>query len=94
MGFEWDPGKDEVNQAKHLISFRQAAEIFRSFRLTREDVRREYGEARMISLGEYDGEVTVVYTMRDDNIRIISAWKASKHDREIFHEARRNHQIR
>ncbi len=95
MGFQWDGRKDEANQAKHLVSFRQAAEIFRGFRLTREDSRRDYGEERLIALGEYDGEVlTVVYTLRGDDIRLISAWKASKHDREIFYQARRNRETR
>ena len=51
MGFQWDGRKDEANQAKHLVSFRQAAEIFRGFRLTREDSRRDYGEERLIALG-------------------------------------------
>jgi uncharacterized protein len=95
MGFEWDRTKDEANQAKHLVSFRQAAEIFRDFHLAREDTRRDYGEVRMIALGEYDGEVlTVVFTRRGDVVRIISAWKASRHDRKIFYQARQDRQAR
>lgn len=94
MGFQWDPEKDAANQANHGVGFRQAAEIFRGFRLTREDVRRDYGESRFISLGEYDNEVlVVVYTHRDGDIRIISAWRASRHDRESYAEARTARQI-
>lgn len=89
MGFQWDADKDAANQAKHLVSFRQAAEIFRGFRLTREDTRHAYGERRFIALGLYDGAVLcVVYTLRNDDIRIISAWKAGRHDREAYIEAR------
>jgi uncharacterized DUF497 family protein len=89
MGFQWDPEKDAANQAKHLIGFRQAAEVFRGFRLTREDTRRDYGERRFICLGLYDGVVLrVVYVQRDGDIRIISAWKASRHDRKVYAEAR------
>lgn len=89
MGFQWDPGKDAIDQAKHLIGFRQAVEIFRGFVLTREDTRRVYGEPRFIALGEYDQIVlSVVYTTRGDDIRIISAWRAGRHEREIYIQAR------
>lgn len=89
MGFQWEPEKDAANQAKHLIGFRQAAEIFRGFRLTREDTRRDYGERRFIALGLYDDAVLrVVYVQRAGDIRIISAWKASRHDRQVYAEAR------
>ncbi|UMY17873.1 BrnT family toxin [Methylobacterium organophilum] len=88
MGFQWDPEKDAANQAKHLVGFRQAAEIFRGFRLTRPDTRRDDGEDRFIALGVYDNEVLrVVYTLRDGDIRIISAWKASRHDRQAYAQA-------
>ena len=89
MGFQWDPEKDAANPAKHHVSFRQAAEIFRSFRMTAEDTRRDYGERRFLTLGEYDNAVLwVVYTLRGEDIRIISAWKAGKHDREAYIKAR------
>ncbi|GJE79315.1 BrnT family toxin [Methylorubrum thiocyanatum] len=90
MGFQWDLEKDAANQAKHLIGFRQAAEIFRGVRLTREDTRRDDGERRFIALGEYDNAVLrVVYTLRDGDIRIISVWKASRHDRKVYATARK-----
>ena len=89
MGFQWDVGKDAANRVKHCVGFRQAAEIFRGFRLTREDTRRDYGERRFIALGEFEGEVMrVVYTLRDGDIRIISAWKAGQHDRQAYATAR------
>ncbi|OHV16708.1 hypothetical protein BK022_10395 [Methylorubrum extorquens] len=89
MGFQWNLEKNAANQAKHLISFRQEAEIFRGFRLTREDTRRNYGERRLIALGEYDNEVLrLVYTLRDGDVRIISAWKASRHERKAYATAR------
>ncbi|WP_244471640.1 BrnT family toxin [Methylobacterium sp. ARG-1] len=57
--------------------------------MTREDTRRDYGERRFICLGLYDGVVLrVVYVQRDGDIRIISAWKASRHDRKVYAEAR------
>ncbi|KQT86901.1 BrnT family toxin [Methylobacterium sp. Leaf466] len=89
MGFQWDARKDAANQAKHLVGFQQAAEIFRGFRLVREDIRRDYGERRFIALGQYDEAVLrVVYTQRGGDIRIISAWKAGRDDREAYIQAR------
>lgn len=94
MGFEWDTEKDAANQAKHLISFRQAAEIFRGFRLTREDTRRDYGEHRFIALGEYNDQILqVVYTLRNGDIRIISAWKAGRYGRQAYTRARDARQV-
>jgi uncharacterized protein len=85
MGFQWDPEKSAANEAKHGISFLQAAQIFRGPILTRPDDRKDYGEQRFIALGAFDGEVLrVVFTERDGDIRLISAWKAGKHDRERY----------
>ena len=87
MGFQWDPEKDAGNEAKHGVSFLQAAQIFRGPILKTEDVRRDYGERRQIALGLFDGVVLrVVFTERDGDIRIISAWRASKRDRETYLE--------
>jgi uncharacterized DUF497 family protein len=91
MPFEWDSAKDRANRIKHLIGFREAAEIFRSFVLLADDVRRDYGERRQIALGIYDGDVIrVVFTERGGTIRIISAWKANRHDREVYRQAQQS----
>ena len=50
--------------------------------------------SRFIALGEYDGEVIrLVFTERDHNIRIISAWKANRNDRRTYEKARTDRQI-
>jgi len=55
--------------------------------LERIDDRKEYGELRWIALGRVDSEVyRVVFTWRDEClIRIISAQKASRDEREIYY---------
>jgi uncharacterized DUF497 family protein len=89
MLFQWDPAKDAANRRKHRIGFREAAEIFRGRILVSEDTRHDYGERRWIALGEYDGDVVrVVFTERDGETRIISAWKANRHDREAYKKTR------
>jgi uncharacterized protein len=57
--------------------------------LQRLDSRRDYGETRFIALGLDSNGVAlnVVYTVRGEAIRIISACKASKHERETYTQA-------
>lgn len=94
MEFEWNDAKAATNKRKHGIGFREAAEIFRGYMLTTEDTRRDYGERRLIALGEYNGEVIrVVFTEREGKIRIITAWKASRNDRKDYQKARAHRQV-
>ena len=87
LQFEWDEEKARANLAKHRVSFLTAAEIFGGEILERIDDRENYGEVRFIALGRVNAEVyRVVFTWRGDElIRIISAQKASKDEREIYH---------
>jgi hypothetical protein len=87
LDFEWDVAKARINQEKHRVSFLTAAAIFLNERLERIDDREEYGELRWIALGCVDDQVYgVVYTWRGENlVRLISAQKASKDEREIYY---------
>ena len=94
MKFEWNDAKDEANQRKHGIGFREAAEIFRGYVLVAEDLRRDYGERRFVALGEYDGTVIrLVFTKRNNKVRIITAWKANRNDHKGYQKARAHRQI-
>jgi uncharacterized DUF497 family protein len=81
--------KARANLKKHLVSFLNAAAVFENVMLERIDDREDYGEIRWIALGRVDPEVyRVVYTWRgEDVIYIISAQKASRDEREIYHRA-------
>ena len=87
LEFEWDEAKARINLEKHRVSFLTAAAIFWNERLERIDDREEYGELRWIALGRVDDEVyRAVFTWGDENlIRLISAQKASKDEREIYY---------
>jgi len=87
LEFEWDEAKARVNLRKHKVSFLTAAAIFWNKRLERVGDREEYGELRWIALGRVEDEVyRVAYTWRGENlIRLISAQKASKDEREIYY---------
>jgi uncharacterized DUF497 family protein len=87
LEFEWDEAKARINLKKHKVSFLTAAAIFLNERLERIDDREDFGELRWIALGRVDDEVyRVVFTWRDENlIRLITAQKASKDEREFYY---------
>lgn len=82
MEFEWDNDKSNRNLAERGFGFDFAALIFDGLVAEQEDRRKDYGEVRMIALGEVDGLILrVVYTDRGDVRRIISAHIADRKDR-------------
>ena len=87
LQFEWDEDKAAQNLAKHGVSFLTAAEIFANEIIERIDDRENYGELRFIALGRVEaGIYRVVFTWRGDKvIRIITAQKASKYERETYY---------
>ena len=91
MRFEWDPGKAEANLQAHGVSFAEAVTALEDdFALTREDPDA-VEEPRFVTLGlsNLANLLVVVYAYREpDVIRVISAWKANKRQRELYEEAR------
>lgn len=85
MDFEWDEAKDEWTRRVRGFGFDTAALIFDGPVQTVIDDRRDYGEERLIALGQAEGEVlVVVYTDRGEVRRIISARRANRKEREIW----------
>ena len=86
MDFTWDPAKNATNRARHGIDFSDAVRIFDRPTLERVDDRFDYGDLRVYAVGVVDGvEVTVVYTdVAERKRRIISAWRAERHEREAY----------
>jgi uncharacterized DUF497 family protein len=85
MEFEWDPAKSERNRRERGFDFATATLIFDGPVQTTFDERRDYGEERIIAIGEVKGEVImVVYTDRGQVRRIISARRANRKERETW----------
>ena len=88
MKYEWDAAKNAANIAKHGVDFQDAIAIFEGPVIERADNRREYGEERIAAIGIVQSiEFFVVYTMRGQNRRIISARRASRDERQAYHQA-------
>jgi len=87
MEFEWDQRKRKANLQKHGIDFTRAIQIFKGDIVQTHDDRKDYSEKRFIAIGVAKEEViTVVYTWRGDAVRIISARKAGKDEREKYYK--------
>ena len=86
MIFEWDEAKNQANIRKHRIDFADVPDVFNGPMYVAFDSRKEYGEDRWVGIGFMgSGVVVVVYVERaQDTIRVISARKAEKHERETF----------
>src|SRR3954451_21844018 len=81
--FEWHEPKATSNYIDHGIPFEAAARVFfDGDRLDVVDDCRNYGEERRIAIGTVDGVcMSVVYTLRNGVVRIISARRASRKER-------------
>lgn len=87
MSFEWDEVKAKRNLRDHGVDFADAATIFEDdLALTTSDDTPN--EERFVTLGvdALGRHLVVVYTWREDQVRIISARKASKAERRRYQE--------
>ncbi|MCF6325536.1 MAG: BrnT family toxin [Gammaproteobacteria bacterium] len=91
MLFDWDDKKREKTLIKRRIDFIDAVLVWEDpGRQERVDLRRNYGEKRMQTIGKVSfGILLVVYTERvnenDQEVaRIISVRKANKKEREEY----------
>jgi len=80
--YEWDPAKADANFRKHKVHFADAVAIFSDdSAVTIEDEQEE--EKRFVTLGmdAFARILVVVYTWRGEDIRLISARKATPSER-------------
>ena len=93
--FEWDQTKAASNLAKHRVSFEMAQEAFKDTQAFVEiDDREHYREERLVRIAMVGVRyLFVIYTERadprsgDEVIRIISARKATLHERRTYNES-------
>jgi len=85
MRYTWDKDKNHRNLRLHEIAFEDAVRIFEGPTVERTDDRFDYGEKRVYAIGVVNGlEITVIYTDRDDDRRIVSAWRSEPHERRLY----------
>jgi uncharacterized protein len=83
--FTWDERKDKAIQKKHGISFSLASLVFADENRKERVDESILDEERWITIGLINGqEIVVVYTIRDDVTRLISARGADNYEREDY----------
>ena len=79
MKFQFDPAKAKSNLKKHRISFADAEGVFYDPLAIHEEDPDAEGERRWVAvgLGSASTILVVVYTLRGNEIRLISARRAT-----------------
>ena len=87
MTYRWDRDKAIANLCKHEIDFADAVSVF-SDELAITMVDERFDEERFITIGvdAFGRILVVVFTWRDDDIRLISARKATWQERTQYEE--------
>jgi hypothetical protein len=91
LSFTWDPEKAESNVRKHGVTFTEAMTAFADpLSITIPDPDHSIGEFRSLLLGRsLQGHLLVIaHTEIDDDIRLISARKATRKERNDHEEKR------
>jgi len=88
----WDERKRRANIRRHGLDFIGAEAIWDSFTITREDIRRDYGETRWVTFGMFRGEIVVlVHTERGDDDHYISLRRAEPYEARYYIETAEEH---
>ena len=93
MQFIWDPEKSEDNLKERGFDFEFATLIFSGPTLEKRDLRKDYGELRVIAVGlAQNVALTVVYTDRELESgeivrRIISSRRSNRRERNGYEKA-------
>ncbi len=85
ISFEWDENKRLINIQKHGIDFPRAARALSQPHL--ESRSDQNGESRILAIcPETDDLIAIIYTMREDICRIISARATRKNERRTYRQ--------
>ncbi|PIQ69936.1 hypothetical protein COS55_01010 [Candidatus Shapirobacteria bacterium CG03_land_8_20_14_0_80_40_19] len=87
LSFDWNEGNLDKNWLKHKVSLKEAEEIFfnRPLKIF-EDEKHSQKEERLLAYGITNRrrQLMIVFTLRGEKIRIISARNQNKKERRIY----------
>lgn len=86
-GFIWDKGNSTKNLVKHNITCQESEEVFSDENQTIvNDEIHSQSEKRILIIGKTFGGklLSVIFTVRNSSIRVISARTASKKEKKIY----------
>ena len=90
LRFEWDSEKAAANLGKHGVSFEEASTVFGDplGRIV-DDPRHSVGERRLVLMGHSERQrlLSVMFTDRQEVVRLISARRATRHERRDYEKS-------
>jgi len=91
MGYQWDKNKADSNFKKHKIDFADAVSVLEDdWALTiKEQIINNEQRFATLGIDSFGRILVVVYTYRNDDIRLISARKASNNEIKTYERKRR-----
>jgi uncharacterized DUF497 family protein len=93
MIIEWDESKNEENIRKHGIDFADIPWLFFQAAIYINVSREKDGEMRIKAIANLNAiPISVIFTAREESIRIISARRASKRERRLLENIRAGEQ--
>ena len=90
IGFDWDRHNRDKNWDKHKVSFVECEEFFFSHFIVQTDIKHSQHESRFYALGttRQSRILFVVFTIRNNKIRIISARDANFKERNFYENSK------
>jgi uncharacterized DUF497 family protein len=89
-GFQWDEGNADKNWKRHGVSRGEAEQVFFNLpRLLLADKKHStHFEERYLALGQSNEgrRLSVVFTIRENLVRVISARDMSRKDRRVYEQ--------
>ena len=86
LEFEWDDEKAKINLTKHGVTFDDAILVFfDEFLFEDYDYNHSDDEDRIKVIGKVENILLVIYTERKEKLRIISARRANKKERNDYY---------
>ena len=87
MAITYDPAKRDWTLRKRKLDFDDAAGVFAGWTLDIPDLRQDYGEPRINTVGYLGGRMVIVcWTPRGNDRRIISMRNANEREKARFQE--------
>ena len=91
-GFQWDEGNLDKNWRRHRVSWIECEQIFFNHPLlVAFDEEHSQDEERFFALGKTESgrELFVVFAIRHDLIRVISARDMNQKERKVYDDAKK-----
>ena len=94
-GFDWDEANTQKNWGRHRVMFYECEGVFFRDPLILPDADHSREELRFFAMGQTlrDRRLTIVFTVRNNRIRVISARDMSRRERRDYEKTKKDSKI-